>query len=307
MNLDPIEPVRMSEGDGGGESGVLDANALPKLRPVEPSALASVQAQVPDLRHVEAIYFDLDDTLCAYWEASKQGLRRAFDAHGPDGYSTQEMVQHWAAAFREFSPTLKQTGWYEGYLKSGEPTRTEQMRLTLLRLGVVDTALADQLSQAYMEFRNQGLRLFDEVPEVLEALHGRYPLGLVTNGPADIQRQEIATLGIERYFDHVFIEGEVGEGKPLPSVFRRAAKQVEKEADRLLFVGNSYAHDVRPAVESGWHAVWVRRPSDVPPSAGPGLAKPEEMPEGAPAPDAIVQDLREILPMLGIQAGLPPV
>jgi putative hydrolase of the HAD superfamily len=279
---------------------IADANPSPSEAPVEPADGISAKPQA-DLRHIKAIYFDLDDTLCGYWEASKFGLRRAFEEHGPEGFTSDEMVRHWAAAFREFSPTLKETGWYEGYLKTGEPTRTEQMRLTLLRMGVVDQSRAERLSQAYMRERDQALRLFDDAIEVLDKLRGRYPLGLITNGPADIQRMEIATLGIEPYFEQILIEGELGEGKPKPSVFRRAEELVGCDRNDILFVGNSYAHDVEPALEAGWRAVWVRRPTDVPPSAGPGQSQPEPRREGAPEPDAIIGHLVDLLPMLGIE------
>jgi putative hydrolase of the HAD superfamily len=65
----------------------------------------------------------------------------------------------------------------------------------------------------------------------------------------------------------------------------------------MLFVGNSYGHDVRPAIEVGWKTVWVRRPSDVPPSAGKA-ATPEEPPKDAPAPNAIVSDLATLKELL---------
>lgn len=260
---------------------------------------AQVDLAAP-LAHIRAIYFDLDDTLCAYWEASKLGMRRAFETHAPTGLTADDLIQAWAATFREFSPTLKTTGWYEGYLKSGEPTRTEQMRLTLLRLGIVDDSLARTLSDAYMTERDQGLRLFEDAKSVLDRLQGRFPLGLITNGPADIQRQEIATLGIASYFDHVLIEGELGEGKPSPRVFARARDLSGFAPAEILFVGNSYAHDIRPALENGWRAVWVRRATDVPPSTGPGPARPEPRPEGAPAPDAEIGDLNELLPLVGL-------
>lgn len=255
-------------------------------------------APLPDFSKIRAIFFDLDDTLCAYWEASKFGMRRAFQMHGPEGFTIDEMIQNWAAAFREFGPTLKQTGWYDGYLKSGEPTRTEQMRLTLFRMGVVDEERAKALSQAYYIERDRALRLFDDSEFVLQNLAKRYPLGLITNGPADIQRQEIQTLGLERYFRHVFIEGEMGEGKPNPTVFARAVEAAGVRPEEILFIGNSYAHDVSPALAAGWGAVWVRRATDVPPSSGLGPASPEEMPEGGQAPDAVISDLSELLDML---------
>jgi len=249
---------------------------------------------------VKAIYFDLDDTLCGYWDASKAGLRRAFERCGPPGIEPEELVKHWATAFRGYAPKLKHTEWYAGYLKSAEPTRTEQMRLTLARLGIEDPERAALLSQAYMEERDRALKLFPDAITVIEKLSERYPLGLITNGPADVQRQEIATLGIEKYFPYIYIEGEMGEGKPLKAVFDRAAAVVGCDPNQMLMVGNSYHHDIEPALEYGWHAIWIRRDSDVPPSADGKDSSPEQMPSGAPEPDAIIGSLTELLPFLGL-------
>ena len=252
-----------------------------------------------DFSSVRAIYFDLDDTLCGYWDASKKGLRKAFGEHGPEGLDVEEMVREWSAAFREFAPSLKRTGWYEGYLQSGEATRTESMRLALMRMGVDEPERARKLSEAYLQHRHYALSLFPEAREVLNSLRGRYPLGLITNGPADIQRMEIEGLGIGTYFDNVFIEGELGFGKPKPEVFERAAAAVSCSPDELLFVGNSYAHDIAPALAAGWFAAWVRRPSDVPPSSGPEKTEPEEKPEGGADPHMVINNLRQLLPLLG--------
>lgn len=248
--------------------------------------------------NVKAVYFDLDDTLCRYWDASKAALRTAFEKHGPEGYTPEEMVGHWAAAFREFSPLVKSPEMYKIYLKSGQTTRTEQMRRALVSVGVEDQERAEALSHAYMTHRDANLRLFDESLAVLDHLKGRYPLGLITNGPADIQRQEVNSLNIGPYFDNIFIEGEVGFGKPLPEVFRMAERAVGMNPEQVLMVGNSYGHDIRPAIEAGWRTLWVRRPSDVPPSA-PGVnPKPECRPEDSPAPDLEAGDLCALLKLL---------
>lgn len=250
---------------------------------------------------LKAVYFDLDDTLCGYWDASKAALRSAFGDHGPAGESPERMVQAWASAFRGFSKTVKNDpDWYKTYCKTGEPSRTEQMRRALAEVGVEDEAMAARLSEAYAATRDANLQLFPDAVEVLQRLHARYPLGLITNGPADIQRQEIATLGIGGFFDHVFIEGELGFGKPEASVFQMAAEAVGAQPNELLFVGNSYAHDIKPAIEAGWKTVWVRRPSDVPPSRDGTLSQPEERPEGSPEPGAVIGELSELLGMIQI-------
>lgn len=262
--------------------------------------LEGISLPTPDLSGIKAVYFDLDDTLCGYWDASKKGLRLAFETHLPEGRTVDEMVRLWAEAFRPFAASIKDTEWYETYLTTGEPTRTEQMRRTLKLVDVEDDALAKRMADTYHDMRDKHMVLFDDAIEVLEALKTRYPLGLITNGPADNQRQEIATLGIGHYFDHVFIEGEMREGKPKPSVFARAAAAVGFEPHEILMVGNSFAHDIAAALQCGWHGIWIRRASDIPPSG----TKMEQMPEGAPLPDAIIQHLSELLPLLGI-VGTP--
>jgi putative hydrolase of the HAD superfamily len=249
---------------------------------------------------VRAVFFDLDDTLCEYWEAARTGLFEAFAQHSPPGYTPQEMVEHWAKAFRTFLKEIPHPDWYPRYLKTAEITRTEQMRRTLLEIGIVDEERAKNLSETYMKERDSRLRLFDDSIEILDLLKGKYALGLITNGPADLQRQEINTLKIEGYFDAILIEGEMGEGKPHLSVFRRAESLVNSVPAETLFVGNSYSHDIRPAIEAGWRTAWIRRPTDIPPSAGPGGSAVEKKPDDAPNPDITINNLRELMPTLGL-------
>lgn len=248
--------------------------------------------------NVRAVVFDLDDTLCGYWDACKAGLRLAYAEHPVPGVDTERFVRAWAEAFAGFGPTLKETHWYPTYLKNGGPTRIEQMRRALAILEAPNEDHAIALADAYAFHRNAELKLFPDAIECLTAISQKYPLGMITNGPADIQRQEVETLGIGHFFQHIWIEGEVGEGKPLKSVFDRALNAFGVEPSEIAMIGNSYSHDIRPAIEYGWHTIWTKRPTDVPPSAKDG-AKPEERPAGAPEPSAVVGSLKEVMALLG--------
>ncbi len=242
---------------------------------------------------VKAVFFDLDDTLCAYWEAAKHGLRKAFEAHPEHGVPVEQLLEQWAVAFRGFVETIGKTHWYDKYKVSGEITRIELMRRMLERVGIYDDDLAERMSFTYYVERHAALRLFPESRDVLMALQADYALGIITNGPADIQRQELQTLQIEHLFGHVFVEGEVGFGKPDPRIFTLAQESVGLPAQQILFVGNSYKHDILPAQESGWKTAWVRRHTDVAPSSRTG--KPEELPEGATPPDIELESLEGLL------------
>ena len=247
--------------------------------------------------NVKAVFFDLDDTLCGYWIASKAGLRSTFDRHPVPGKTTEEMIQAWGDTFRAFSPELKEkTKLYHEYLSSGTVTRTHQMQLTLLSLGIDDMELAKELSQSYMFERDRYLKLFPDAKIILDKLHGLYPIGLITNGPADIQNQEIDTLGIRHYLHSIFIEGELKIGKPHQIVFDQAAESVQLMADQILMVGNSYGHDIMPAIEYGWVTAWIRRDTDVAVSSRSG--KPEQLPKGAKEPDITISDLTDLIPLL---------
>jgi putative hydrolase of the HAD superfamily len=254
-------------------------------------------AKLERFSNVKAVYFDLDDTLCGYWLASKAGLKSTFDKIPIEGKTTDEMIQAWGNVFREFSPELKEkTKLYHEYLTSGTVTRNHQMQLTLLSLGIDDMDMAKRLGDSYMFERDHNLKLFPEAIKVLDTLHGRYQLGLITNGPADIQNQEIDTLGIRHYMDNIYIEGELRLGKPHKSVFDQAAKSVNLNPEQILMVGNSYGHDIKPAIKFGWVSAWVRRDTDVAISSRTG--KPEDIGPNEPKPDLILSDLTDLLPLL---------
>lgn len=239
-------------------------------------------------KDIRAVFFDLDDTLCAYWDASRKGLRQAIDeADLP--IETGKVLEAWREVFATFSKEIKTDAWYRHYLESGEPTRTEHIRRTLATLGIPSEEVAVKISQEYARLRDKYLVLFPEALPLLRHLKGRYALGLITNGPADIQRQEINTLGISEYFDHIFIEGEFKIGKPHKDIFDAARNVTGNEPHQMLFVGNAFEHDVQGAKNAGWWAIWVNRGEEVDPGT-------------EPRPDAEIVHLFEVCDWLGIEA-----
>ncbi len=251
---------------------------------------------------IKTIFFDLDDTLCAYWDAAKWGLRQTFSEVEIEGIKPIQMMKAWATEFQLFCPHLTSQGWKEQYLVKGESTRTELMRRTLRHLGIVDENLAVSLSEIYFKNRSTALRLFPDARAILDSLKGQIPLGVMTNGPADIQRHELQHLEIEEYFDFVLIEGELGFGKPEERVFAKAEDLSGTSGSQILMVGNSFAHDIVPAMSHQWTTAWIRRPSDVPPSAKEGVG-PEPIPTSGPLPNLIVKSLDQVYQALMSPSG----
>jgi len=146
--------------------------------------------------------------------------------------------------------------------------------------GSDDRALALRISEAYILLRTKSLVLFDGVLPLLNDLRGKYNLGLLTNGPSDMQWEKIDLLGLKAYFDTITVSGDTGIHKPDTRVFSGLLQRMNSPANRALYVGNSYEMDIIGASDAGMFSVWVN-------------LEGEEEPRERVA-DAIITDVTEL-------------
>ena len=96
--------------------------------------------------------------------------------------------------------------------------------------------------------------------QLLEPLDGsRVWLGLVTNGPVDMQRASLGALGFEKRFRVVIVSGDrdVAARKPSRRVFGLACTGLATLPEETLMVGDDPVVDVRGALDYGMQAVLV--------------------------------------------------
>jgi putative hydrolase of the HAD superfamily len=238
------------------------------------------------LAGLNAVLFDLDDTLLDYSEGADRCWAEACAAHAPAAGVDPVAL---AAALE----AVKAWFW-------SDPERHRRERVDMLgawrkiaaaalaRCGVAGDGLAARLAEDFAARRRAAWRLFPDAVPALEALRRRgLRLALVTNGDARFQREKIARWGLARFFDCIVIEGEFGCGKPDPRVFRHALASLGVEPARAWMVGDSLAWDVAGARAVGLRAAWLDR-------AGGGL------PAGARVvPDRVLHSLSEVPALLG--------
>lgn len=235
----------------------------------------------PLLSGIKAVGFDLDDTLCVYMPVAVQARRQLFEQYLVPRLNLpiETIEQHYRRAFQSMLEEIHSDRWYPLYLREGHATRTETFRRLLESLNLNADGLAEQISDEYAALREQMLHLHDEALEVLHALRERYPLFVITNGPAYEQRRELKVLGLEDLFTVVAIEGERGIGKPHEPIFEWVEAQLQLPPEQILFVGNSWEHDVQGALHAGWHAAWVNREgAPLPQPDSPALVLPNLRP-----------------------------
>lgn len=214
------------------------------------------------------VLFDLDDTLCDYGGAREGRLRGAygdaFAAAGMTGVDLDAVIAESIAI---------------------HPHGSDHFPDLLARRGMTDPDLATAARRWYHQNRFLGLTLFDDAREVLEAIRalpGVRALGLVTNGPADVQREKISLLKLWPQIDFAVISGEIGVEKPDPAIFRHALNQSSTAADGAIYIGDSPEYDMEGAWHAGIARVWMNR-SGLP------------WPLATPAPELVVSSLGELL------------
>ena len=229
----------------------------------------------PDLSHVQAVLFDLDDTLVNWRQAEAQaieGLASGLLAHA--GVERARVVEAYAGIMAEnFLAFRTHRQWM--YVR-------DRLALLMRRLAIEGLDV-EEVTARFSEEARRHLRFLDGAAEALHLVRasGRR-LGLLTNGVAEVQRPKVERFGLEARVDAIAISGETGLWKPDVAAFHSLLRRLGVRPEDALMVGDSLEFDIRPAKSIGMATCWID-------PLGPGH-------EDA---DVTVTTPRQLLPMLG--------
>lgn len=112
----------------------------------------------------------------------------------------------------------------------------------------------------YGHFAEAGVwDLYPEVSEVLDALHGRFQLGVISNFDGRL-RMIFEHLGVSKYFAHIFLSSELGADKPDPEIYRRALQRSGVRPNECVHVGDDPERDWKGATVAGLEVFRIERP-----------------------------------------------
>ena len=112
----------------------------------------------------------------------------------------------------------------------------------------------------YGHFAEPGVwDLYPEVIEVLDALHGRFQLGVISNFDGRL-RMILEHLGLSKYLAHLFLSSELGADKPDPEIYRRALRLSNGRPNETLHVGDDPERDWAGATAAGLSIFRLDRP-----------------------------------------------
>jgi len=192
---------------------------------------------------VRAICFDLDGTLARYGGGFRSfvGLLRHELLLESDLDRVAQLLQ-------------------EEIARDGPLTLESALTRTLGRLEQRPPPDLPELVRSAVRAYAADVRPTEGAGELLARLHARgVPLALVSNGPVDIQRASLASLGFERFFRAVLISGDadVAARKPAARIFSLACAGLESLPTETLMVGDTPEGDVAGARAFGMQAVLV--------------------------------------------------
>ena len=97
----------------------------------------------------------------------------------------------------------------------------------------------------------------EEARPLLEQLHERYPMMLVSNFYGNID-EVLRAYGIRHLFKGIIESAVVGVRKPNPTLFKLGVDALELEPNEVLVVGDSLRKDIEPAEQLGCHVLWLK-------------------------------------------------
>jgi len=104
---------------------------------------------------------------------------------------------------------------------------------------------------------NAARSCIDEARPMLEALHERYPMMLVSNFYGNID-EVLRSYGIRHLFKGIIESAVVGVRKPNPTLFKLGVDALELAPQEVLVVGDSLVKDIKPAEQLGCQVLWLK-------------------------------------------------
>ena len=103
------------------------------------------------------------------------------------------------------------------------------------------------------------ITLSEEMKAFLDEYGKRVSFGILSNGPAEHQREKVRSLGLTKWIkeEDIIISGEVGVTKPDTGIFRIAEKRAQGKEKWMI--GDSFESDIVGACQAGWHSLWINR------------------------------------------------
>jgi putative hydrolase of the HAD superfamily len=215
------------------------------------------------LRNATWFFFDLDDTLHEFREASSTAVDETlqviiqFQHHAKQNTNPQDLltVPNLKAEYAKVLKSGTSAAFVDG--KTSHEYRAERFK------GVMDVfdleyteSQVKSLLNVYESTLKANFRLKSGVISLLRILKSQgKKIAIVTEGPQDAQERTVAALGLLPHVDSLITTNKLGVAK-IHGLFGKALEMLQVQGKDAVMVGDSWERDIIPAIAVGMHCVW---------------------------------------------------
>jgi len=211
------------------------------------------------MRPIQAVVFDLDDTLYPEREYAWSGFRAVATAFSRELDDPEETIVDLQRLF----DGVHRASVFDALLNE--------------RFGEVDRALVARMVRTYRD-HPPVITPYADVIATLKRLHDRYKLGLITDGRSRTQWAKIDALNLRNRFDSIIVTGDLQPeapmssssdtplesfSKPHPRAFVEMARQLGVPAPACAYVADNVSKDFVAPNALGWLTVRIARSDGV--------------------------------------------
>jgi len=184
---------------------------------------------------IKYVFLDLDDTIFDFHKAEAIAL---FGTLSEFGITPDEKTS-------EIYSKINKSQWelLEKKQKTREEVLVDRFTIFFSEIGIdIDGRKAREI----YEYRlGCGHFFIDGAEELLESLYGKYELYLASNGTESVQTRRIASSGIEKYFNGIFISQSLGADKPSTEYFDACFSRIPNfSKENAIIIGDSITSDI---------------------------------------------------------------
>ena len=205
---------------------------------------------------IEAVFFDAMGTLIYLPQSVGHHYRVVAGRHGlrlDEGVLDRAFLSAWAQM--PARPVTKMPrpdddkGWWR------------ELVGRVFEISSPDRVISEEcFEEIYSHFARPGVwQLYPEAAGVLEALAGKYRLGMISNFDGRL-RLILDQLGVLGRFEKVVVSSEAGADKPAPHIFEHALDSLKVRAVNALHVGDDPVQDWEAAAAVGMVVYKLERP-----------------------------------------------
>ncbi len=209
---------------------------------------------------IKAILFDMFDTLML--------IQKNHEFYSP---SLMRMYQYLknhdiAVSFDKFNTAYikeRDALYAKADLNFEEPHFNVRISKALKSLGYNYDETAPLVSAATNEFCEEFMkyvRIDDHAKALVEELHGKYKLGIVSNfAIPECVLKLLKADHLDGLFDVVIVSAAVNKRKPSPEIFKSTLKELKVSASEAIFVGDTIDADIEGPKSIGMKVVYIER------------------------------------------------